>query len=109
MSTLPMQCLKLQFTLCRKLRKVATDNMHSNVDKANFSRHLYPAFFIVSSRVIYSHIARKKLQPGWSDMDEEGLFNWMYNHAKIRITKKQVLDERKAPTPHMCTQLSFRA
>ena len=60
--------------------------MHDNVDKANFNG-LYPPFFIVSNRVLYSRIKGKQLQFEWRDMDEAAMLEWLCKLAEVRIVK----------------------
>ena len=70
---------------CRKLRKEARTNMALNLDRAGLN-HMYPEFFIVSSRVLYCHIVGKTLQSGWVEMDEQSLLEWLCRELKKRET-----------------------
>ncbi|DBA82581.1 TPA: hypothetical protein ACH3X2_000790 [Trebouxia sp. C0005] len=69
----------------RKLRKEARTNMALNLDRAGLN-HMYPEFFIVSSRVLYCHIVGKTLQSGWVEMDEQSLLEWLCRELKKRET-----------------------
>ncbi|KAA6416418.1 MAG: hypothetical protein FRX49_11516 [Trebouxia sp. A1-2] len=69
----------------RKLRREARNNMRINLDRADFN-HLYPEFFIVSSRVLYCHISGKGVQPGCVEMDEQSLLQWLCKELKKRET-----------------------